>query len=58
LRYPNTFVFALGSKSVPNLHIIPRVSTQGFLGVFLGFLTLLGFGCHTSPLMVISYGHF
>jgi hypothetical protein len=30
----------------------------GFSVVFLGFLALLGFGCHSGSLMVISYDHF
>jgi hypothetical protein len=58
LGYPNSMVFALGSKSVPNLHITPRVSIQGFLGVCLGFLVLLGFVYHLSPLSGISYDYF
>jgi hypothetical protein len=55
LRYPNSMVFALRSKVCTFLQITPRVSVQGFLGVYLGFLALLGFGCHLSSLMVTFY---
>jgi hypothetical protein len=58
LEYPKSMVFALGSKSGQNLHIPPRVSIWGFQWPFLGFLVLLGFECHLSPLMVISHDHF
>jgi hypothetical protein len=58
LRYPNTLVFALESKSVQNLHITPLGFQLGFSRGLLGFFTLLGFGCHSSSLMVISYDHF
>jgi hypothetical protein len=33
LRYPNSMVFALGSKSVQHLHITPRVFILGVLVV-------------------------
>jgi hypothetical protein len=58
LRYPNSMVFALRSKSVQHLHITPRVLIQGFPGVYLGFLVFLGIGCHLCPLMVTFYNHF
>jgi hypothetical protein len=58
LRYPNFMVFALMSKMCKLLQIPPRVSSQGFPGVYLGFLVLLGFGCYLSPSMVIFYDHF
>jgi hypothetical protein len=48
----------LGPK-VCNIYIkLPRVSIQGFPGVYLGFLALLGFGCYLSPLMVTLYDHY
>jgi hypothetical protein len=58
LRYPNSMVFALRSKSGQHLHITPRVSIWGFHWYYLGFLALLGFGCHLSPLMVTFYDHY
>jgi hypothetical protein len=57
LSYSNTLVFALGSKSMQNLHITPRVSIWGFSGPFR-VLALLELECHLSPLMVISYEYF
>jgi hypothetical protein len=58
LRYPNSMVFALRSKNVQHFYRQPpRVSIQGFRGVYLGFLVLLGFGYHLSPLMVTFYDH-
>jgi hypothetical protein len=57
LRYPNRLVFALRSKSVQHLHKTPEVSIQGFPGVYLGFLALLGFGCYQISLKVISYDY-
>jgi hypothetical protein len=58
LRYPNSMVFALRSRSVQHLHITPRVSVQGFPEVYLGFLALLWFGCHLSRIMVTLYDHY
>jgi signal transduction protein with GAF and PtsI domain len=58
LMYPNSMVFALRSKSVQHLHITPRVSVQGFLEVYLGFLALLGFGCYQILLELMSHDHF
>jgi hypothetical protein len=58
LRYPISMIFALRSKSVHILQITPRVSVQGFLGVYLGFLVLLGFGYHLCSLMVTFYDHY
>jgi hypothetical protein len=51
-------VFTLRSKSVQHLHITPYGFNLGFPGVHLGFLALLGFGCHISPLMVTFYDYY
>jgi hypothetical protein len=37
LRYPNSMVFALRSKSAQYLHKTPYVSVQGFPEVYLVF---------------------